>query len=735
MNRRSFLRVSSLVGGGVVLGAYFRPETLAQSAPAAVVPTPDAFIRISSDGVITLMAKNPEIGQGIKTTLPMLIAEELDVDWNSVKIEQVDLDDTKYTGQVAGGSTSTPNNWEPMRRVGAAGRQMLIAAAAQKWDVPESECFTSLGRVYHKKSGRSLGYGELAAKAATLSVPDLKTVKLKDPKEFKIIGHSQRGVDVKDIVTAKPIYSIDFTLPGMLFAVFEKCPVYGGTVADANLDTIKAMPGVRYAFVVAGTIKPDTVFDGTLALEPGVAIVADTWWQAESARRKLQVKWDEGPAASQSSAGFASRAEELFKQPAHKTIRNDGNIEQALSGSVKVVEANYSYPFISHAALEPRNCNAWYKDGKIEFWTNSQTPARGRSDVAKLLGIPESDIKVHLLRAGGAFGRGLVNDYMVEVAWISKTVNAPVKLLWTREDDMRHDFYRPGGFQYLKGAVDSSGKLVAWRNHHIGYGDEKRTAPTAGPWSSVEFPARFVPHYQSVSTLQPLWLKTGPLRAPGSNANAFVIQSFLDELAHAAGKDPVEFRLAILDNPPLPVGEGLRGNPLNADRMRGVLQLAAEKSGWGKRTLPRGSALGVAFHYSHAGHFAEVAEVQVDSANKVKVKKVWVAGDVGSQIINPVAAENMVQGSVIDGLSELMAQEITLERGRVTQANFHQHPMMRMAQAPEIEVHFRITDNPPTGLGEPGLPPILPAVTNAIFTITGKRVRTLPLSKSGFAWA
>jgi isoquinoline 1-oxidoreductase beta subunit len=502
--------------------------------------------------------------------------------------------------------------------------------------------------------------------------------------------------------------------------------VFFGKAITANLDEVLATPGVQKAFLVEGNTQVG-------GLSSGVAIIADSWWAARTARRKLRVVWDEGPGATHSSAGFAAQADALAKATPQRNLRKDGDPDAALSAGAKVVRASYYYPFLSHAPLEPMNTTAKFENGKLEIWSPTQTPQGARGLVSRTLGIPETDITIHLIRAGGGFGRRLYNDYMVEAAWLAKESGLPVKLVWTREDDMQHDLYRPAGWHHFTGAVDASGKIVAWKNHFISFGAEDRFAASAG-MSPAEFPARFIPNYALDSSLIPFNVPTGALRAPGSNGIAFAVQCFIDELAEAAGKDPLQFRLDLLSSTPIvdPIPQGQQAPPpggvFNADRMKGVLELVREKSGWGK-SLPRGTGMGVAFHYSHRGHFAEVVQATVSRRGTVTVDKIWVAGDIGSHVINPLNAENQTQGAVLDGLSESLAQEITIERGRTVQTNFNNFPFLRLRQAPPVEVHFRITDYPPTGLGEPALPPVPPALAGAIWAATGKRIRSLPISK------
>ncbi|TLY78736.1 MAG: xanthine dehydrogenase family protein molybdopterin-binding subunit [Gammaproteobacteria bacterium] len=716
LSRRSFLKIAGAAGGGLVLAFY-----LGERANAAVQFAPNAFLQISADGSIVILSKGPEIGQGIKTALPMIIAEELDADWSAVRIEQAPINPAVFGRQSAGGSRSIPNNWDQLRRAGAVARAMLVAAAARQWQVPEGQCSTQRSRVLHRSSGRSLGYGELASKAAALPVPDEKSVVLKARDDYRLLGTRVPGVDNSKIVAGEPLFGIDQVLPGMLFAVYQKCPATGGRVRNANLAEIRALPGVRAAFVVEGNGRVTEVM-------PGVAILASSTWAALSARQRLQVSWDETNAAKDSWSGAIARAEELARQPGAQTLRNVGDVDSAFAGAAKTVEALYTYPFLAHAPLEPQNCTAWYRDGAVEIWAPTQTPEAGLKAVANTLAIPESRVTLHQTRVGGGFGRRLMNDYMCEVALIAKHAAAPVKLIWPREEDMRHDFYRVGGFHAFKGAVDAAGRLAAWNDHFITFSADGAQPVSGGGISGDDFPALLVPSFRLTQTQLPLQVPCGPWRAPGSNAIAFAVQSFVHELAVAAGRDHVEFLLEIMGAPRWLEPGNERS--LNTGRAAAVIKRAAQEADWGK-PLPQGSGRGLAFHFSHAGHFAEIAEVSVDARRKLRVQRVTVVGDVGP-VINLSGAENQCQGAVIDGLSAALGLEITIENGRVQQTNFDHYPLLRMPQAPQrIDVHFIQSDFPPTGLGEPALPPIAPALCNAIFAATGERIRALPLSKAG----
>ena len=730
LSRRAFLTTGLAAGGGLLLTLNVactpsagQPVNLGPNAGAELNP----FITIAPDGIVTIVAKNPEIGQGMKTTLPMLIAEELDADWSQVRTEEALLNPI-YGEQFAGGSMSTPLNWEPMRRVGAAGRQMLISAAAKAWEAPVAECETSQGTVRHRPSGRTLSYGALAAKAAALPAPDLKSVRLKDPKDYRIIGKFTRGVDSALVLEGTPLFGIDTVLPGMVYATYEKAPVFGSKVVSANLAAVKAMPGVRDAFIVHGS-DPQAVFE--IGLVDGVAILADSWWQAQKALEKLRVVWDRQSNPGQSTTEFERQAAHLSRQKAQSVVRSDGDVDKALSHAHTVLEAAYAYPFLAHADLEPQNCTAHYKrDGSVEIWAPTQEPSRGSDLVAKALGVSASRITLHMTRVGGGFGRRLQGDYVVEAAMISKMAGRPVKLLWNRRQDIQHDAYRPGGFHYFKAGLTAEGHLDAFRDHFVTFGQGDTVARAAG-LSPEHFPAGFVPSLEYGQSLIELSIPTGPLRNPGGNALAFAFESFIDEVAHAARRDPLDFRLDLYGPPrviPLPSQRGRPQPPFDTGRARGVLELVAEKSGWrSRRELPRGTGMGLAFYYSHYGYFAEVVKASVAQDGRPKVHKIWAAGDVGRQIINPAGAYNQAQGAILDGLGAALHQAITIEDGRVVQENFDTFGLLRMREAPPVEVHFRITDNPPTGLGEPPLPPVLPALCNALYVATGKRIRKLPI--------
>lgn len=698
------------------------PPSAASSASAEFAPS--VFIRIDASGPVRIVSKQPEIGQGVKTALPMVIAEELDVDWKDVVVVQGDLD-TAYGRQIAGGSTSTPNNYEDFRRLGATARAMLVAAAAQMWSVSVAECSTAHGNVEHRKSGRRLRYGQLATAAAKLPVPAAASVTLKNPRDFKLLGSRQPGVDNLAIVTGKPLYGLDVQLPGMRVAVYVKCPVFGGAVKSANLAEVKGLPGVVDAFVVeaAGDLN---------GLQPGVAIVAESTWAAFRARERLKVTWDERAGTGQSWKAFATRAAELGIKPGAQTLRKDGDIASALGRAAHTVSATYTYPFIAHAPLEPQNCTARVQGNKIEVWAPTQNPGGARDALVSLLGFDREAITLHITRSGGAFGRRLSSDFILEAAAIARQVPAPVKLVWTREDDLQHDHYRGGGFHFLRGGVDAAGRLTAWHDHFVTFGNAGRVG-AGGNLSGDEFPGRWVEHCLLEQSAIDCGIPMGWWRAPGSNVFSWVVQSFVDELAHAAGHDPLEFRLGLLGSGD-EISATRGGGPYSIARMRKVLTTAAERAGWGGK-LPRGRGRGIAFQLAHRGYVAQVAEVTVSPAGKLTVDRVVVVADVGAQILNLSGAEAQVQGSVVDGLGALMFQGLDIDGGRIVQSNFDDYPMLGITDAPKrIDVHFLRSDNPVTGLGEPALPPLAPAVCNAIFAATGTRVREMPLAKTDLSW-
>ncbi len=719
IGRRGFIKLGGMASGTLALG--FSLNTRAASADGAL-GTVNAYVMIKPDNTVVIAAKNPEAGQGVKTSLPMIVAEELDADWSTVDVVQSDIDAKRYGPQFAGGSLSIPMNWDPLRQAGAAARAMLVAAAASQWQVPAESCQTRDSKVFHPASNRSATYGELAEAASQQAVPEPDTLTLKSPDQYRLLGRRISGVDNPAIVTGKPLFGIDQQVPNMHYAVYVKCPARGGSVKSANLDAVKALPGVSDAFILAGNGE-------VTELLPGVAIIANSTWAAFSARKTLQVEWDESSAAKDDWQAKVKEARNLRDKKGQAELDNAGDVDAALASAHRSVEAFYTYPFVPHAPLEPQNCTAHVTDGRCELWAPTQMPQRAVTAVAGLLELPESAVTLNQTRIGGGFGRRLMNDYCCEAAAIAKRAGVPVKLQWTREDDMAFDFYRVGGFHALRGALNDKGELQAWHNHFISFTDDGEKPARGGNLSSNEFPAPLIPNARLERSLMDSGIPSGWWRAPGSNGIAFAVQGFLHELSVAAERDHLEFLLEILGRTARPASEGA-GRELDNARAAGVLKLVAEKAGWGKTAKGRGQ--GLAFHFSHGGYFANVAEVSVDTDRKVTLHRVTVVGDVGP-IVNLSGAENQVQGSVIDGYSTMAGLALDIEKGRVRQSNFHDYPLLRVNRAPQIDVHFLQSANSPTGTGEPALPPLAPAVTNALFAATGERVRELPLSRSGFS--
>lgn len=711
VDRRAFIKAGALVGGGLIVGTYLRfgpADAFAEAAPAAAADfAPNVFLSIAPSGAVTIIAPNSEMGQGIKTGLPMIVAEELDVAWTQVTIVQGDLNPA-YGRQASVGSGSTVGNYTPLRRAGATARAMLIAAAAQIWSVPASECTTEKGFVIHAASKRRASYGELATKAATMPTPT--DAPLKDPTAFTLLGTRVAGVDNAKIVTGAPLFGIDVRLPGMVYATYTKCPVLGGTVVSANIDEVKSGLGVRDAFVL----------DNIDGLPSGVAIVADSTWNAFSATKALQVQWNPGAAASLNSADMAKAAEVLAR----------ATPPDALPADATRVEAVYHYPFLAHATLEPQNCTALFKNGEMEMWTPTQIPASGVGLVTRGLGLGPKDVVVHITRLGGGFGRRGSNEFSIEAAAIAKRMaGVPVKVMWTREQDFAHDNYRSNGWHYFTAGLDRGGKVLALHDAFV----KMQGGP--GDMTAGGFPFIAIPGSKVVSSKLPAGISTGYWRAPGDNGNTWAMQSFVDELAHAAGRDPKAFTLDLLDAvPAADSGAPARGPRFDSAKMKAVLNLATEKAGWG-RSRPRGEGQGFAITHTNNAYVAIVADVTVSRDGRLAITRLTAAVDCG-QIINLSAAESQVQGAMLDGISAAWFQKILIEGGAAAQTNFDEYPMLRMQQVPPVvEVHFVKSTAPPTGLGEPGLPAAAPALCNAIFAATGTRIRTLPIADTDLKWS
>jgi isoquinoline 1-oxidoreductase beta subunit len=710
MDRRSFLKVSLLASGALMIGCgRLDPEQAEEIEKSTWIP--NLYVRIDTDGRITIVSKNPEAGQGVKTAFPMVVAECLNVDWKNVSVKQAPLDD-RYGRQVIGGSRGTPDGWDDLRIAGTAACYLLMAAAAEEWGVSPDECGAEDGTVVHKASGRSARYESLLDKAASLPVPDVADLEPKSrPADFSLLGTFVPGVDNFQILTGQPLFGSDLRLDNMLYAVFEKSPTYKGRLRDANVEEIRKLPGVTHAFVVQGTDDP-------LGLQPGVAIVATTWWDANSARKRLRINWE--TSQSDASSDYEQQAEALRGETG-EILRSNGNIDEALDNAGKVVEASYYYPFVSHANMEPQNCTAHYREsGQLELWAPSQNPKSGRALISKTLGIPEDKIHVNLMRIGGGFGRRLRSDFMVEAAWIAREIRQPVQLQWTREDDMRHDFFRPAAWHHFKAGVDDGGRMTAFDHHFVTFGANGETVSGAG-LSPRHYPAGLVPDFRLRQSIIETNVPTGPWRSPGHSAYCWSYQSFFDEVALATSRDPLEFRLDLLSRS---YGE----TQMDRQRASDTLKLAASKAGWGTRKLGANRGLGIAFHHAHGGYVSHVAEVVADGAS-IRVEKVFSAVDVGP-IINLSGAKNQVEGCVVDALSTANL-EITFANGTAQQSNFRDYELLRIGQAPEIECHFIQSNNRPSGLGEPPIAPALPAIANAIFAATGTRIRELPFGRSG----
>ena len=742
LNRRDLLKVSALAGGGLLLQATL-PVSAEEGHSDALVGSKElnVYVRIDSDGEITIYSGTPEMGQGIKTTLPMIIAEEMGARWEDVTVVDAPLDASRVGMQGAEGSTSVPRNYGTMRQMGVSAREMLIGAAALLMEVDREDLEARDSMVVHS-SGELRTFGQLATLAAQQPVPDPEMLSFKDPRSYTIIGTSVSGVDNLVIASGRSQFGIDVVVPGMRYASYTRCPRVGGVAQSFNESEIKRLPGITDAFIVepndaAGNAQM-SFLQGMAVLRGGVAIVGEDTWSVNDARRQLRVTWDERSASRDDWQQQVADAKAIAASGEGEVRRDDPSVDAAFaSNENQTIDAFYEFPYVAHVCMEPMNCTADFRKGQdgqpdtLEIWVGSQFPGQVKEVAYHLLGLAAEQVTVNPLRMGGGFGRRAVHDFAAEAMAISVRTGAPVKLTWTRTDDIHNDFFRAGGFQQMKGAVTPGGQLAGLEQHYIGYtkmGADSKSPVIGSGLRGNELTMATLANTRVKQSLLPIATPCGAWRAPGSNTNAFVEQSFLDELAHLAGRDYVEFLIELLGERRW-IKEG-DVNALNTGRAIDVIRRAADEAGWSE-PRPAGTGLGLAFYFCHAAHVAEVAEVSVDDRRNFEVKRVTVAVDVGP-IVNRSGALNQVQGSVVDGLSTMAMQQITMTDGVIDQNNFDTYPVMRIGATPEIDVHFIESDNPSTGLGEPALPPLAPAVTNAIFAANGERIRTMPLSAAGY---